>query len=339
MNLLEASHASEDSNVRVIAFILVEFLGRSRPLLVTHQPHDILRYTSLKSTQINNAFHQYAQQNKGYAYIEIFTSISNFETINDDICRIATDKMANIWILPFHKQWEIDGSVQITNKEIQYMNIKVLKMAPCSVRILVDRRTVNTTQLFSKQISSSASHVGVFFIGGADDIEALAYSSRMCRHEYLNVTVVRFLQFGHENSIERKHDSDIIDEYPQLNKRKRRFNLMDEVMKDGTEMSNSIRKWIDCFDLIIVGREHSSESALLQGYEKWSECPELGIIGDMLASQDFETKTTVLIVQQQRIMPRKFAQDKVSHMPIERDHVLHSAPIDIQIRIKEKIII
>ncbi|CAL5190193.1 unnamed protein product [Lathyrus oleraceus] len=339
MNLLEVSHASEDSNVRVIALVLVELLGRSRPLLVAHQPHHILRCTSSKSTQVNHAFHQYIDQNKGYATVELFTSVSNFETMNDDICRIAIDRIANILILPFHKQWEIDGSVEVTNKSIQYMNIKVLNTAPCSVGILVDRGANNTKQLFSSPTTPLAYHVGVFFLGGSDDIEALVYSSRMCRHENVKVTVIRFLQHGLENSPEKRREGDVIGEYRNLHKGTRRFKTVDEVIKDGTEMSKRIRKRIDSFDLVMVGKEHA-ESALLQGYEEWSECPELGVIGDMLASQDFETKTSVLVVQQQRIIQRKFSKVKVFPMTNEKenDYLLHSHALNMQIRIDDKII-
>ncbi|XP_058744895.1 cation/H(+) antiporter 15-like [Vicia villosa] len=332
MNLLEVSHASEESNVRVIALILVELLGTSRPLLVAHQPHDILRCTSSKSTQVNHAFYQYIEHNKGYATVELFTSVSNLETTNDDVCRIAIDRIANILILPFHKQWEIDGSVEVTNKSIQYMNIKVLNTAPCSVGILVDRSANHAKQLFSNPTAPLTYQVGVFFIGGPDDIEALAYSSRMCRHENVKVTVVRFLEYGLENSIEKRREGDMIGEYRNLNRGNRRFKTVDEVIKDGIEMSKRIKKRIDSFDLVMVGKEHA-ESALLQGYEEWSECPELGVIGDMLSSPDFETKTSILIVQQQRIIRRKLS--KMTHEK-EKDYLLHSHAFDMQIRIDEK---
>ncbi|CAI8586357.1 unnamed protein product [Vicia faba] len=337
MNLLEVSHASEDSNVRVTALILVELLGRSRPLLVAHQPHDILRCTSSNSKQVNHAFYQYIEQNKGYATVELFTSVSNLETMNDDVCRIAIDRIANILILPFHKQWEIDGSVEVTNKSIQYMNIKVLNTAPCSVGILVDRSANNTKPLFSKSTTPSSYQVGVFFIGGPDDIEALAYSSRMCRHESVKVTVIRFLEYGLENSKERRREGDMIGEYRNINKANRRFKTVDEVIKDGIEMSKRIKKRIDSFDLVMVGKEHA-KSALLQGYEEWSECPELGVIGDMLSSPDFETKTSILVVQQQRIIQRKFSKAKVFPMTQEKekDYLLHSHAFDMQIRIDEK---
>ncbi|CAK8538362.1 unnamed protein product [Lathyrus sativus] len=320
MNLLEVSHASENSHVRVIALILVELLGRSRPLLVAHQPHNILRCTLSQSTQVNHAFYQYIEHNKGYATAELFTSISNFETMNDDVCRIAIDRIANILILPFHKRWEIDGSVAVTNKSIQYMNIKVLNTAPCSVGVLVDRGANNTKQLFSNPTTPLPYQVGVFFLGGDDDLEALAYSSRMCRHDNVRVTVIRFLQYGLENSTEKRREGDVIGEYRNLNKGNRRFKTVDEVIKDGIEMSKRIRKWIDSFDLVMVGKEHA-KSGLLQGYEEWSECPELGVIGDMLASSDFETKTSVLVVQQQRIIPRKFSKVKVFPMTNEKEKI------------------
>lgn len=335
MSLLEASHASEESSVRVIALILIELLGRARPLLVAHQPHVTLRCTASKSTQINNALNHYAQENKGYAFVESFTSTSNFETMNDDVCRIALDRYANILIMPFHKQWQIDGSVEIINKGIQNMNIKVLKMAPCSVGILVDRGTMNGSVSFLHARTTTKYNVGVFFIGGSDDAEAVAYGSRMCRHASVHVTVVRFLQFGSENSIERRHEGDLINEYRHINFGNSRFEIIDEVVKDGIEMSSRMKKLIDCFDLVMVGSEHDTESTLLQGYEEWSECPELGVVGDMLASQDFMTKASVLVVQQQRIQ-RNLPKHKVCPLPNEKDHMGHFLPFDTQIWIDGK---
>lgn len=35
------------------------------------------------------------------------------------------------------------------------------------------------------------------------------------------------------------------------------------------------------------------------GLGTWSECPELGVVGDMLASPDFGITTSVLVMQQQ----------------------------------------
>ncbi|CAK8566428.1 unnamed protein product [Lathyrus sativus] len=297
-NIIEASCASKESNVMVIALLLVELLGRSMPVLVAHQPHDTLRTTASYSAPLDKALKQYAQLNEGYAHVESFTSISDFDTIHQDACHISLDRLANILIMPFHKRWEIDGTVKVNNRRIQMINIKVLEGAPCSVGILVDRGLLGGSPSLLQ--GKSAYYVAVLFIGGADDTEALAYASRMVRHESVNVLVIRFLIFGEENSKDRRLDTDLVDEYRYYNNGNRRFEIAEKVVKDGIEFSSSIRRMIDCFDLVMVGKSHP-QSVLLHGHDQWSECPELGVIGDMLASSDFVTKASLLVVQQQRV--------------------------------------
>jgi hypothetical protein len=322
LNVIEASCASKESNVAVIALLLVEILGRSRPILVAHQPHDTLRTTKCHSPRLDNALKQYEQLNEGCAYIQSFTSISDFDTIHDDVCRIALDRRANILIMPFHKRWEIDGSVEVNNRAVQAINIKVLDRAPCSVGILIDRGILSSSP--SLLIAKSTYYVAVLFIGGADDAEALAYASRMARHECVSVSVVRFLVFGEENSKDRKRDSDLVDEYRYYNVGNTRFEITEEVVKDGIEFSTSIRRMIDYFDLVIVGRGHP-QSVLLRGHDQWSECPELGVIGDMLASQDFVTKASVLVVQQQRMGGRLVKHNILTN---QRDQLGHDVSMD-----------
>ncbi|KAI5407742.1 cation/H(+) antiporter 15, partial [Lathyrus oleraceus] len=322
LNIVEASCASRESNVMFIALLLVEILGRSRPVLVAHQPHDTLRTTSGYSTPLEKALRQYTQFNEGCAHVESFTSISDFDTIHEDVCRISLDRIANILIMPFHKRWEIDGAVGANNRRIQMINIKVLEGAPCSVGILIDRGSLSATP--SLLLGKSAYYVAVLFIGGADDAEALAYASRMVRHECVNVSVIRFLIFGEENSKDRKRDTDLVDEYRYYTTGNRRFAITEEVVKDGIEFSSIIRRIIDCFDLVMVGRSHP-QSVLLHGHDQWSECPELGVIGDMLASQDFVTKASVLVVQQQR-MGGRFSNHNV--MPSPRDYPVSTVSMD-----------
>ncbi|XP_045800873.1 cation/H(+) antiporter 15-like [Trifolium pratense] len=315
LNVIEASCASKESNVAVIALVLVELLGRSRPILVAHQPHETLRSTKCHSPRLENALKQYEQLNEGCAYIQSFTSISDFDTIHGDVCQISLDRRANIIIMPFHKRWEIDGSVEVNNRAVQAINVKVLERAPCSVGILIDRGILSGSP--SLLISNKSTYyVAVLFIGGPDDAEALAYASRMARHECVSVSVVRFLVFGEENSKDRKRDSDLVDEYRYYNVGNIRFEITEEVVKDGIEFSSSIRRMIDYFDLVIVGKGHP-QSVLLRGHDQWSECPELGVIGDMLASQDFMTKASVLVVQQQR-MGGRLVNPNINTLPNQR---------------------
>lgn len=54
------------------------------------------------------------------------------------------------------------------------------------------------------------------------------------------------------------------------------------------------------FDFIIVGRRNGVKSEMTAGLENWTEYTELGVIGDLLASPDMETKASILVVQQQQ---------------------------------------
>ncbi|KAI4306511.1 hypothetical protein L6164_029782 [Bauhinia variegata] len=325
INLVEASYAGIDSPVAFIALVLVELLGRARPLLVAHQSHNILRRTSCNSSHICNALRQYEERNADYVSVQSFTSVSSFSTMYNDVCRIAQDRRANILIMPFHKHWEIGGAADQLNRGIQTLNIKVLERAPCSVGILIDRGIMGSR--LSLLTDGYAFNVVVFYIGGADDAEALAYAARMARRENVLVTVARFLIFGEENSKERKRESDLISEYIQAHVGNPRFEVIDKVVRDGIDMSSCIRRIIDYFDLVLVGREHS-ESALLRGHDQWSECPELGVLGDMLASQDFITKASVLVVQQQRTGGMLVKQATNTPGPNERDQLVLDVPYD-----------
>ncbi|KAJ0102818.1 hypothetical protein Patl1_06702 [Pistacia atlantica] len=117
----------------------------------------------------------------------------------DEICQMAHDKRATIVIMPFHKQWAIDGGVDSVSCAIQTVNINVLQKAPCSV--------------------------AAPFTGVQDDVESLSYA----RHEFVRLIVIRFLQFGAENTKDRKRNNQLIDEYKRANMRNKRFEFVEEM--------------------------------------------------------------------------------------------------------------
>ncbi|CAL5404696.1 unnamed protein product [Camellia sinensis] len=304
VNLLEASNATEESPIVVTALLLVELAGRSTPMLIAHQRKPIheTNTSSSRSGRTINAFHHYELYNEGRVTVQTFSAISHFETMHEDIFRMALNQNVTIVIVPFHKIWAIDGSIGSTNRAIQNMNIKVLNKAPCSVGILIDRGILNgSSYIFHDH---SAYRVAVIYIGGPDDIESLSYGARMANHENVTLTIFRILLFGSDSARERKLDNDLINQVRRANAGNERFSYQEEVVRDGVGLAACIRRLEDCFDLIIVGRHHQ-ESALLQGLGAWSECPELGVIGDMLASPDFGMATSVLVVQQQRVLGGK----------------------------------
>lgn len=297
INLLDASCAAQDSPIFVTAMILVEIVGRATPLLFLNDDNHKTNASS-SAGPIVNALRIYEEHNQGNAMVESFTSISHIHTMYDNICQMACDKGARIIIMPFHKQWAIDGGVESVSTSLQSLNINVLNKAPCSVGILVDRGMANGS--VSVLARRSLFQVAALYIGGPDDNESLSYAFRMARHESVRLVVIRVLQFGAENTKDRKRGSNLIDEYIRSNMGKKNFEYVEEVVKDGSNLAERLMGLVDSFDFILVGRYHP-ESEIFAGLEAWSECRELGVVGDMLASPDFPTNASVLVVQQQRI--------------------------------------
>ncbi|CAK9160612.1 unnamed protein product [Ilex paraguariensis] len=273
VNLLEASNATKESPIAVIAVLLVKLVGRTTPILIAHQPQRTLESSTSRSSHIINALRHYELYNETCVTVQSFSAILHFETMHEDVCRVALDQNANIVIMPFHKNWTIDGSIGSINRAMQGLNLKVLDKAPCSVGILVDRGILcGSLSILNNQ---SVYNVAVIYIGGADDAESLCYGSRMVRHRHVTLTVIRFLLFGCHNARERKLDNDFISAIRQANTGNDRFVYQEEVVRDGVGLAASL--------------------------DAWSECRELGIIGDMLASPDFGITASVLVVQQQKV--------------------------------------
>ncbi|XP_059669305.1 cation/H(+) antiporter 15-like [Cornus florida] len=298
INLLEASNATEESHIAVIAVLLVPLVGRSTPVLIEHQPEQNLEHSMARSNHIINALRHFELYNEGFVTIKSFTSLTYHHIMYDDICRVARDQNATIVILPFHKQWAIDGSIASANRHTRAMNHKIMDIAPFSVGILIDRGVLNSSMSILN--TQSEYHVAVIYISGADDAEALSYAARMVTHGNITLTIIRFLLFGCDNARERKLDNDLIEEVRHVNIGNEGFFYEEEVVRNGVGLASSIRQLENCYDLIMVGRNHQ-ESPLLIGLDAWSECPELGVVGDLLASPDLETTASILVVQQQRI--------------------------------------
>ncbi|XVF40803.1 hypothetical protein PTKIN_Ptkin01aG0145500 [Pterospermum kingtungense] len=254
MNILEVSHASEESPVAVTSMVLVELVGRSSPLLVPSQRRrGMFRTNSSTVDQVFNALSRYEKRNVGCVTIQSYTSISHIQTMHNDICRMALEKRANLVIVPFHKQRTIDGQIESSSRPIQNLNINVLEKAPCSVGILVDRGSL--TGYVSVLTCPLQYRVAVIFIGGPDDMESLDYGCRMMKQK---------------------------------------------VLRDVVGLSSYISGMLEDYHLILVGRQQR-DSPLLEGLGDWIECPDLGAVGDMLASPDCKTTATVLVIQQHRL--------------------------------------
>ncbi|KAK9289538.1 hypothetical protein L1049_007694 [Liquidambar formosana] len=298
INILEISNPTRESPIGVYLLHLIELMGRVSPSLIAHQPKKKFSSHPTPSETIINAFRIYERNNQSIVTLQPYTSIAPYATMHDDICTLVVDKRASLVIIPFHRQWSNYGGMTETTT-FRNVNLNVLEKAPCSVGILIDRgHSGGSRSIIGRW---SLYRVGVFFIGGADDREAMAYAMRMAGHPNVTVTVVRlvvFVEKSRDDAMETKLDNEMISEFRVYNVGSERILFQEENVADSVGIVGIIRSMENSFDLVLVGRRHPMDSPLLLGLTDWTEFPELGFIGDMLASKDFTGKASALVVQQ-----------------------------------------
>ncbi|CDY47435.1 BnaA08g29740D [Brassica napus] len=337
INLLEASHPTKRSPICIYVLHLVELTGRASAMLIVHNTRKsgkpALNRTQAQSDHIINAFENY-EQHAAFVAVQPLTAISPYSTMHEDVCSLAEDKRVSFIIIPFHKQQTVDGGMEATNPAYRLVNQNLLGNSPCSVGILVDRGLNGATRLTSNTISLQ---VAVLFFGGPDDREALAYAWRMAEHPGISLTVLRFIpdedvtdaastratnETDRNMNVDMKKQRQLDDEYVNTfraaNTEYETIVYIDKVVSNGEETVAAVRSMDSSHDLFIVGRGEEMSSPLTAGLTDWSECPELGAIGDLLASSDFAATVSVLVVQQY-VGP--WAQDDDMDLP---DSPVHS---------------
>ncbi|KAF6141827.1 hypothetical protein GIB67_001953 [Kingdonia uniflora] len=203
------------------------------------------------------------------------------------------------------------------NPVLRNINQNVLANAPCSVGILIDRGLGGLTRVAVSQISRN---IAVLFFGGPDDREALSYAWRMARHPGVSLTVFRFLpgedavkpkrnydnftngrsnlNIVTETETERLYDDKYITDFRLQNVSDETIVYTEKFINNAEETVVAVRSMENIHDLYIVGRGQGMISPLIASLNDWSECPELGAIGDLLASSDSAATISVLVVQQ-----------------------------------------
>ncbi|XP_006293415.2 cation/H(+) antiporter 8 [Capsella rubella] len=305
INLLEASYQSEESPLTCYVLHLVELQGQDVPTLISHKVQKLGVGTGKKySENVILSFEHFHRYVSSSISIDTFTCIANSNHMQDDICWLALDKAVSLIILPFHRTWSLDRTSIVSDVEmIRFLNFNVLKQAPCSVGILVERHLVS-----KKQDEEQNLKVCVIFVGGKDDREALAFAKRMARQENVTLTVLRLLASG--KSREATGWDQMLDtvELRELMKRNdSRMEIeesstiyLEQEILDGADTSMLLRSMAFDYDLFVVGKTCGEKHEAISGIEDWCEFEELGVLGDFLASPDFPSKTSVLVVQQQR---------------------------------------
>ncbi|KAL1820584.1 hypothetical protein ACET3Z_015453 [Daucus carota] len=247
-------------------------------------------------------------------------TVAPFTSMFKDVCEFAEDVRASIIILPFHKHQRIDGKLESDKVGIRTTNQKLLRSARCSVAILLDRGL--TAGVIKASGSDSLQNVVLLFFGGPDDREALGLSKRLGSHRHINLTVIRFVSaeapsdqnvevnVAHkeedvlmaisDDQKDSELDSIVLTDFYNRYVTSGRVGYIEKRVENGTETSSYLRDILDMYTLFIVGNGSRRRSSITIGINDWEECPELGPVGDLLASSDFDASGSVLIVQQHR---------------------------------------
>ncbi|MBA0853382.1 hypothetical protein Goshw_016637, partial [Gossypium schwendimanii] len=301
--LLDHSCPTKESPNVIYVLHLIELKGRNSPVFIAHHNQET---STAASSFFENIipFYEYEGNNWDSVTVNAFTTITPLKLMHDDICAMALDKQTSFIILPFHRKWSIDGSLEEENNMVKNLNCNILDQAPCSIGILIDRGRIQ--KLMKPSSSSSSFSIGMLFLGGNDDREALTLAKRMARDPRVKLTVIHLIAYQDcKNDVywDTVLDIEMLKDVKQNNGvlgNGCNIKYVEEVSNCGAQTIKLIRSIANGYDLMIVGRRYGVESILLTGLSEWSEFPDLGVVGDLFASMDLDSRVSVLVVQQQK---------------------------------------
>ena len=149
----------------------------------------------------------------------------------------------------------------------------------------------------------------LIFNDGKDDREALAVTNRMrLTEKRISLTIIRFIPKISE--IENQY---LGENFQMVSLKETVTNIIgfdvkenddyvtyiDTTVSDGSETSKILRSMANDYDLFVVGRSSGVGTEVTNGISEWAEFDELGPIGDLLASHEFPSRASVLVVQKQ----------------------------------------
>ncbi|KAG6771308.1 hypothetical protein POTOM_022656 [Populus tomentosa] len=306
VSLIESIRSTKKSQLKLYIMHLVELTERSSSIIMVQRvrknglPFINQSRSSEWNDRVTGAFQ--ANSQLGRISVRTMTSISNLTNMHEDICQVGENKNVTLIILPFHKQLRGEGDqiMDDVGHGWRGVNQRVLKNAPCSVAVLVDRGFGNGSQI-SEANTNITQRVCIMFFGGPDDREALELGGRMAEHPVVKVTI----QDLDETAIaEFKSKWEGTVEYTE--------NVVSNIVEGVLAIGRS-----GDYDLIFVGKGRFPSSMVAELAYRQAEHAELGPIGDILASSGHGVVSSVLVIQQHDLAHAKEA-------PVSK--VVHSEP-------------
>ncbi|KAI3447675.1 hypothetical protein Pfo_004340 [Paulownia fortunei] len=328
INLIESTRSTnKSSRLKLYIMHLIELTERSSSITMVQRFRkngfpliNRLGCGAELHDQVAIAFQAYSLL--GRVSVRPATAISPLATMHEDICHVAEEKMVGMIVLPFHKQWRkinSEDEEEIVGHGWRGVNQRVLIEAPCSVAVLVDRGYGSGALMTPGAAATALQNVCVLFFGGPDDREALELGGRMAEHPAVKVAVIRFMEkdgvilrpspsksrekgYSFANGItntnplaEKEQDEGALAEF--TSRWEGRVEFIEKLAADIVEEVLAIGRSGD-YDLIIVGKGGCRSTMVVPPADSKAEHPELGAIGDVLASSGQGIASSVLVVQQ-----------------------------------------
>lgn len=310
ISLLNAAYPTESHPMTVYVVHLTELCGQATPVLMVHKEHQRLcDYNGC--VHITSALNNFCENSKGGVNIQLLTMITPFKSIHEGICFLAEDKMIPLIIVPFN--YKSQG--EFTRNSSSDLNRKLQSQTPSTVGILVHRDKASKQWNRNRQ-SKFTYRVAVFFFGGEDDREALAYATRMSRHRRVCITMIRIVikEFRHVNKNEKKLDELRVDLFKTGVIGKARAHVFQEIhVEDWIRALDVVRSFDNNYDLVMVGRRHGETAADDQELSVLCENPELGLIGEIFVCNELQWRNSSVLVMQHC---SNVGRDDVDHLKL-----------------------
>ncbi|KAF8106101.1 hypothetical protein N665_0147s0057 [Sinapis alba] len=268
--------------------------------------------------EINDSIDSFTRDRK--IMIRQVKLVAQMENMHEEICDGTEDLRVSIVFLPFHKHQRIDGKTTNDGEVFRDMNRKVLKQAQCSVGIFVDRNITGFHQLHG---FDSVQHVAALFFGGPDDREALSLCHWLTSNSQIHLTIIQFvpdvdpkveklvgdavtkennevlLEIVGEDHTKDEIDRIFLEEFYNRFVTTGQVGFIEKRVSNGEQTLTILREIGEMYSLFVVGKGRG-DSSMTSGMNDWEECPELGTVGDFLASSNMDVNASVLVVQRHR---------------------------------------
>ncbi|KAF3449263.1 hypothetical protein FNV43_RR09991 [Rhamnella rubrinervis] len=329
ITLIELTRTTKKSLLKLFIMHLVELTERSSSIIMVQRvrKNGFPFFNRFRRGEwhdrLAGAFQAYSQL--GRVSVRPTTAISSLSTMHEDICHVAEEKRVTMIILPFHKQWiggNDDEIVENVGHGWRGVKQRVLKYAPCSVALLVDRGFGNVGSQTRGPTTTVSRRVCTVFFGGPDDREALELGGRMADHPAVKLSVVKFvIKEGMESNGITLRPSQTKCTEDSYSFSTATMNRVKEKELDETAVADFRIKWDGTaeytekvasnivegvlalgrsgdYDLIVVGKGRFPSSMVAELANLHAEHAELGPIGDILASAGHGVVSSVLVIQQ-----------------------------------------